>query len=173
MNRPEMISPERKVKLFYSNSNLDCAEEFERRLACVRLLADHFSLELIVDPYDHAAWLQAVRGSEDAPEGGERCRRCFEFNLRKSAEAAKKSGAAFATTLTVSPRKSSKVLFEIGSSWQEFEKIDFKKKDGYLLGTRFAGQQGYYRQDYCGCEFSRREAEIRRKNRNGTDGKFD
>ncbi len=173
VGRPEMISPGRKVKLFYSNSNLDSAEEFEKRLSCVRRLAEYFSLEVIVDPYDHDAWKKAVAGSESAPEGGERCRKCFEFNLGRSAGAAAKAGAAFSTTLSVSPRKSSRVLFEIGSAWKDFEKIDFKKKDGYLRGTRFAGEQGYYRQDYCGCEFSRREAEIRRKNKNGTHGKSD
>ena len=62
VDRPEMISPERRVKLFYSNSNLDSAAEFERRLECVRHLAEYFSLELVVDPYDHAGWLQAVSG---------------------------------------------------------------------------------------------------------------
>ncbi|MBR2345160.1 MAG: epoxyqueuosine reductase QueH [Lentisphaeria bacterium] len=158
VNRPEMINPERKVRLFFSNSNLDSAEEFERRLACVRQLAEFFRLDLIVDPYDHDAWLRAVDGLESAPEGGDRCRKCFEFNLRRTAgEAAGK--CAFATTLTVSPRKSSKVLFEIGSQWENFEPIDFKKKNGYLLGTRFAAEQNFYRQNYCGCEFSRRSTD--------------
>ena len=173
VDRPEMISPERKVKLFYSNSNLDSAAEFERRLECVRRLAEYFSLELVVDPYDHTSWLQAISGLESAPEGGARCRKCFEFNLHRTAAAAAAENSAFTTKLSVSPRKSSAVLFETGSQWADFEKIDFKKKDGYLRGTRFAGEQGYYRQDYCGCEFSRREAEIRRNNKNGTHGKLD
>lgn len=165
VNRQEMISPDRKVTLFYSNSNLDSADEFEKRLACVRQLAEHFKLELVVDPYDHEAYLAAVAGLENEPEGGARCRKCFEFNLRRTAEMAAESGRAFATTLTVSPRKSSKVLFEIGSQWEDFEKIDFKKKDGYLTGVRFAAEQGYYRQNYCGCEFSRRQAENFRQNK--------
>lgn len=160
VNRQEMISPERKVTLFYSNSNLDSAEEFEKRLECVRKLAEYYDLELIVDPYDHDAYLEAVSGLEDEPEGGARCRKCFEFNLRRTAETAAKNGSGFATTLTVSPRKSSRVLFEVGSQWDDFEKIDFKKKDGYLTGVRFAAEQGFYRQSYCGCEFSRRRSPV-------------
>lgn len=166
VNRPEMISPEREVALFFSNSNLDSEEEFDKRLECVRQLAEHFNLLLIVDPYDHEAYLRAVSGLENEPEGGARCKKCFEFNLRRSAEMAAARGSAFATTLTVSPRKSSKILFDVGAAWDDFEKIDFKKKDGYLTGVRFAAEQGYYRQNYCGCEFSRRREN---SNSNGHD----
>lgn len=158
LGRSEMISPDRKVTLYYSNSNLDSAEEFERRLAAVKELAEYHGVDVIVDPYDHAAWLAAVSGFEDAPEGGERCRRCFEYNLARTAESAEARGEKFATTLTVSPRKSSRVLFEIGGKWGDFEAIDFKKKNGYLLGRNFALEHGFYRQNYCGCEFSRRSA---------------
>ena len=126
--------------------------------ACVRHLAEFYHLPLIVDPYDHQKYLEAVAGLETAPEGGARCRECFRFNLSRCALAA--GTGAFATTLTVSPRKSSRVIFDIGSNWKNFEAIDFKKKNGYLLGRNFALEHGYYRQDYCGCEFSRREREI-------------
>jgi predicted adenine nucleotide alpha hydrolase (AANH) superfamily ATPase len=74
VNRPEMISPERRVVLYYSNSNLDSREEFDRRLLPVRRLAEFYGLELLVDPYDHEAWLAAVAGLEDEPECGKRCR---------------------------------------------------------------------------------------------------
>ena len=171
VGRPEMIVPGRRVKLFFSNSNLDTEEEFERRLHEVRRLAEHFGLELAVDPYDHAAWRAAVAGFENEPEGGARCRRCFEYSLGRAAERAEKEGCGFATTLTVSPRKSSKVLFEVGARWPDFEPVDFKKKDGYLRGVRFAAAQGYYRQNYCGCEFSRRRDEESVKN--GTNGTSD
>lgn len=154
LGRPEMISPERPVTLFYSNSNLDSEAEFEKRLAPVRFLAEFYGLELIVDPYDHQAWLDAVKGEEDQPEGGNRCRKCFRFNLSRTCAAAGKR--QFATTLTVSPRKKSAVIFEIGEAWPNFEKIDFKKKNGYLTGRNFALEHDFYRQNYCGCEFSRR-----------------
>ena len=158
LGREEMISPERKVTLFYSNSNLDSAEEFERRLEFVKYLAEHFGADVVVDPYDHESWLKAVEGFEDAPEGGDRCRRCFEYNLSRTAALAEERGENFATTLTVSPRKSSRILFEVGGKWEHFEAIDFKKKNGYLIGRNFAKEHGFYRQNYCGCEFSRRDA---------------
>lgn len=157
VNRPEMISPERPVTLFYSNSNLDSFEEFERRLEPVRFLAEFFHLELMVDEYDHEAWKSAVCGLEKEKEGGARCRKCFEFNLKRAASAAKKRGLAFATTLTVSPRKSSRVIFEVGATLPGFEAVDFKKKNGYLTGVNFAREHDFYRQNYCGCEFSRRQ----------------
>lgn len=160
IGRSEMIDPGRRVTLFFSNSNLDSEEEFSRRLQPVRRLAEYFGLPLIVDGYDHGAWRAAVAGLEDAPEGGERCRRCFAFNLGRTAEAAK--GGRFSTTLTVSPRKSSAGIFAAGAKWENFEAIDFKKKNGYLIGVRFAEKMGFYRQNYCGCEFSRRAGTINR-----------
>jgi predicted adenine nucleotide alpha hydrolase (AANH) superfamily ATPase len=149
------LDPERKVTLFYSNSNLDTFEEFEKRLHEVKRLAEFYGLELIVDPYDHEAWLQAVKGLENEPEGGNRCRKCFNFNLNRARSIAQER--KFATTLTVSPRKSSAVIFEVGGRWTTFEKIDFKKKNGYLTGRNFAREHDFYRQNYCGCEFSRRD----------------
>lgn len=155
VDRPEMgTGDEREVTLFYSNSNLNSQAEFDKRLKEVERLAEIYHLPLIVDPYDHEAWLQAVAGLENEPECGARCRKCFEFNLKRSAEMA--SGGAFATTLTVSPRKSSKVIFETGSRWENFEPRDFKKKNGYLTGRNIALKYGFYRQNYCGCEFSMR-----------------
>lgn len=150
------LAPGRKITLVYSNSNLDSPEEFDKRLHEVKRLAEFYGLTLIVDPYDHEAWLQAVSGLENEPECGKRCRKCFEFNLKRTESIA--NGKPFATTLTVSPRKSSAVIFETGSQFPNFEKVDFKKKNGYLTGRNFALEQGFYRQNYCGCEFSRRDA---------------
>ena len=149
---------QRDIILYYSNSNLDSAEEFNRRLEFVRKLGDLYSIPVEVDPYDHDAWLQAVQGLENAPEGGERCRRCFAYSLSRTAGRAGELGCRFATTLTVSPRKSSRIIFETGQQWPEFEALDFKKKNGYLNGTRLAREQNFYRQNYCGCEFSKSAA---------------
>ena len=144
-----------KTVLFYSNSNLDSEEEFERRLESVRHLAEAQQLELVVDPYDHESWLEAVKGVENEPEQGERCRRCFRFNLSRTALFA--GGERFSTTLTVSPRKRSKVIFETGSEWGNFVPEDYKKRDGYRRSCEIARQYGFYRQNYCGCEFSLRD----------------
>ena len=152
----ERLLEEKKTPvLFYSNSNLNSREEFERRLESVKRLAELQQLELVVDPYDHEAWLQAVAGFEAEPEQGERCRRCFGFSLSRSAAFAE--GRPFCTTLTVSPRKRSQVIFETGSAWDNFVPEDFKKRDGYRRSCEIARQNGFYRQNYCGCEFSLRD----------------
>lgn len=152
----ERLQEEKKTPiLFYSNSNLNSREEFERRLESVKRLAELRQVELVVDPYDHEAWLQAVAGFEAEPEQGERCRRCFGFSLSRSAAFAE--GRPFCTTLTVSPRKRSKVIFETGSAWDNFVPEDFKKRDGYRRSCEIARQNGFYRQNYCGCEYSLRD----------------
>ena len=88
--------------LFYSNTNLNSPEEFERRLACVRQLADEQQIELVVDPYDHESWLKAVEGFENEPEQGERCRRKSEY-LRDSHSGHKRKAASFAALPAVLP----------------------------------------------------------------------
>ncbi|MBE6391940.1 MAG: epoxyqueuosine reductase QueH [Lentisphaerae bacterium] len=144
--------------LYFSNSNLDTQDEFERRLECVRQLGEKYHIPVEVDPYDHRAWLEAVKGFESCPEGGSRCRKCFEFSLSRAAAAAGGKSCNFATTLTVSPRKSSAVLFEIGGAFDAFLPLNFKKQNGYLKGTQLAKELGFYRQNYCGCEFSKRDS---------------
>ena len=143
-------------RLFFSNSNLDSAAEYERRLDSVVRLGKYYGIEVEADPYDHEAWLEAVRGYESEPERGLRCAKCFRYSLSRSAQRAEQTGEVFATTLTVSPHKSSRLIFEIGSEFSNFAALDFKKRDGFLEGRKFAKQEGYYLQNYCGCEFSRR-----------------
>ena len=149
----ENISP----VLYYSNSNLCDAEEFERRLESVRVLAEKYGLRLEVDPYDHNSWLQAVAGFENEPERGARCAKCFAFNLERAAQFARKIEAQFATTLTVSPLKSSQTIFAIGEDMPGFQPWDFKKKNGYKRSCEIAAELGFYRQNFCGCEFSKRD----------------
>ena len=155
----ERLDEEENIRpvLYYSNSNLCSQEEFDRRLGSVKVLAAHYGLALEVDPYDHAAWLEAVSGLEDEPERGARCVKCFEFNLKRAEKRARETGSAFATTLTVSPLKSSKTLFAIGEKMPGFKAFDFKKKNGYKRACDIAARLGFYRQNFCGCEFSRRD----------------
>ena len=88
------------------------------------------------------------------PEGGARCRLCFEWSLARTAEAALKEGMNFCTTLTVSPHKSSRVIFEAGARFPGFEPWDFKKKDGFKKSVELSRRYGLYRQNFCGCGFS-------------------
>ena len=155
--------------LFYSNSNIDTEEEFERRLAALRAFAEREGVEVLVDAYDPASWERAVAGLEGEPEGGARCDRCFRHNLGRAAAAAAAEGcAAFSTSLTVSPHKPSPRVFAAGRDaaaanpgGPAFEERDFKKRDGFLDSVRLARAYGLYRQDYCGCRFSRAARDAR------------
>ena len=145
----------RRVTLFFSNSNIAPREEYDRRLDAMRKLAGITGLELIVDDYRHDAWREAVAGLENEPERGRRCPECFRFSLTRTAERARELGIAhFTTSLTVSPLKDSRTIFAVGSAFAGFEAIDFKKRDGYLRSGILAREYGLYRQKYCGCEFS-------------------
>ena len=168
-----LLGEGRRVTLFFSNSNIDTREEFERRLAAARALGEADGVEVVADEYGHADWLEKVAaGFEDAPEKGERCARCFRYSLARTAAYAAANGYdAFTTSLTVSPHKVSPMVFAAGedAAWQAsaapcggsaapapgFLKIDFKKKDGFLRSLRRSAELGLYRQSYCGCEFSR------------------
>ena len=150
-----LLEEGRRPVLYYSNGNLADDGEFLRRLASVELLARHFGVDLEVDPRDHAAYLEAAAGLEAEPERGKRCLRCFRFNLERTARRAAALALPFATTLTVSPHKSSAAIFAAGDGLENFEPIDFKKRDGFLRSCRIARELGFYRQKFCGCEFSR------------------
>jgi len=144
-----------EVGLYYSNSNLATEEEYAKRLKYVRELGRLFNVRVWADPYDHNAWLEKCGALSGEPEGGARCRLCFEFSLcRTAAYAAAEGFAKFSTSLTVSPRKSGAVIFEVGTEFSGFEPWNFKKQDGYLRGARIAREHNFYRQNFCGCEFS-------------------
>ena len=163
------------VTILFANSNIDTAEEFERRRAAAETLAAAEGVRFAALPYDHAAWLRDVAaGYEDAPEKGARCARCFRFSLAQAAAFAQANGLdAFTTSLTVSPHKVSAAVFAAGESVADdaaaqasegkpapqFLAVDFKKKEGFKLSVRRAAELGLYRQSYCGCEFSKRRAE--------------
>ena len=105
------------------------------------------------------------KGLEKVPEGGERCFKCYELRLRKTAELAKAGGYDyFTTTLSISPMKNAQKLNEIGEALAEEYGIqylcsDFKKKNGYKRSTELSREYGLYRQDYCGCVYSKIERE--------------
>lgn len=142
------------AKLFFSNSNLNTQAEFDLRLRYVLQLGELYGIPVEVDPYDHSQWKKHTCGYESCPEGGDRCRRCFDYSLSRTAARAAALGLYFATTLTVSPRKSSKIIFATASTYNNFIPLDFKKQNGYLNGTRRARELEFYRQNYCGCEYS-------------------
>ena len=146
--------------LYFFNPNIFPPEEFERRLNELIRYADKKQVELIIDKQDPEGWYNCIIGLEDEPERGKRCARCFEYRLLFTAlKAFQLEYQYFTTTLTVSPHKQSKVIFEIAKEIASkyeltFLDIDFKKQDGFLKTMKIAKEENFYRQNYCGCEFS-------------------
>lgn len=147
----------REVVLYFSNFNIFPEAEYQKRLEHARRLAGVMNLVIEEDAYDHAEWLEHIRGLENEPEKGRRCEKCFEFSLTRTDQMAARLGiGAFATTLTLSPHKVSRIIFEIGRRFPRFEPIDFKKQGGFLRSMELSDEFDLYRQNYCGCEFSKR-----------------
>ncbi|MDD2296512.1 MAG: epoxyqueuosine reductase QueH [Sphaerochaetaceae bacterium] len=146
--------------LFFGNSNIFPPEEAEKRFKALRVVADHFALKIIHQPYNHTSWLHAIKGHEQDPEQGQRCAICFAYNLAEAAQEAKRLGIPyFTTTLTVSPHKNSPLIFKVGKHWDNFVALNFKKKGGFQRSLELSRMLNLYRQDYCGCEFSKQARE--------------
>jgi len=144
-----------EVVLYFSNFNIHPAAEYLKRLSHARKLADKMNLVIEEDQYDHDVWLRHIQGLENEPEKGARCRKCFEFSLSRASQMAERLDIpAFATTLTLSPHKVSRIIFEIGAQFPRFVPIDFKKQGGFLRSIELTAEYDLYRQNYCGCEFS-------------------
>lgn len=150
------------LTIFYYNPNIDTFEEYQKRLSEQIKYCESLGIKVIGEEYQKELFLSAVSGKEEEKEGGSRCEICFFLRLKETANKAKKENFEyFATTLTVSPLKNATVINEIG---QEIEKkigvkylpTDFKKGGGYLRSIELSKENGLYRQNYCGCEFSKR-----------------
>ena len=160
------LSPQIGVTVFYYNPNLDCAEEYEKRKReQLRFLRETGLADFLDCDYAPEDYLAAVRGLEEEKEGGARCAVCFRLRVERTAREAKARGFDyFATTLTVSPLKNAKLINTIGFAVAEevgvrYLPSDFKKRGGYLHSVRLSEEYGLYRQDYCGCAFSKAERE--------------
>ena len=165
----ERLLPAFEVTAFWHNPNIQPAEEWKLRFAAAERVAQAFGVELVASDPDDAAWLQAVAGHETDPEGGARCAICFEHRLRETvAEASRRGITHVATTLTVSPHKSSALINEIGARAAAdraltFCQEEFRKGGGFQRSVELSGQLKLHRQDYCGCLFTRRDQARRRE----------
>jgi len=157
------------IKVYYYNPNIvetgeysKRAEELERLVNILNEEYPEASIEFLEGSHEPERFLEAAKGLELIPEGGERCEKCFELRLREAARKAKEVGADyFATTLTISPLKNAKLINELGGRIGTEEGIkwlfsDFKKKEGYKASVELSKKYGLYRQDYCGCPYSKR-----------------
>ena len=161
------------VTVFYYNPNISFGEEYRHRVEELKRLVEELNedaaggnpIELEEGPYEPERFFEAVKGMEDCSEGGERCFVCYELRLREAAKRAAEGGYDFfSTTLTISPLKNAQKLNEIGQRLGEEYGVaclpsDFKKKGGYQRSIELSREHELYRQDYCGCVFSKRERE--------------
>ena len=150
------------VTLFFYNPNIHPDDEYYLRVAEMKKLSSEWQIPLIIGRYDTAAWFKAVSGHEDDPEGGPRCAICFRLRLDGTAgQAQAENFGWFATTLSVSPHKNADVINRIGRETAgqygiRFYEANFKKRDGFRTSCEMSEEFGFYRQNYCGCVYSRR-----------------
>ncbi len=148
------------LTLFYYNPNIEPEDEWRKRLDELQRFTDKCKLKLISSSYMNQDWQTDIAGMENEPEGGLRCHSCFEHRLLKTAELSGSEFDVFTTTLTVSPHKDSKTIFEIGTRLAaEYETTflenDFKKDNGFQQSVALSKKHNMFRQNYCGCLYSK------------------
>ncbi len=170
----EYLSQYFRITVFYYNPNIYPDEEYHKRVEeqrrFIEQLPARHPISFLEGNFDKARFYAIAKGKERLPEGGERCFACYELRLREAAEYARRLGFDyFTTTLSISPLKNAQKLNEIGQKLEQQYGVaylcsDFKKKNGYKRSTELSREYGMYRQDYCGCVFSKaeREAAMRR-----------
>ena len=157
------------ITVFFYNPNITEKEEYEKRKAELKRYlseADYGDEISVIDAdYDPESFFEAAKGLEDEPERGARCEKCFRLRFSKTAEAAKKNGFdLFCTTLSISPHKDADLLMRIGEELAsryglKYLPSDFKKKNGYKRSIELSAEYDLYRQNYCGCVFSKAKSE--------------
>lgn len=152
-----------KITILFYNPNIAPKVEFDRRYEELKRFVKEkkYEVDFIETEYNENEFQQIAKGLEKEPEGGERCFKCYRLRLERTAEIAKNIGATFFTTsLSISPHKNSEKLNEIGSELENKYNIkylfsDFKKREGYKRSIELSREFNLYRQDYCGCIYSR------------------
>ncbi len=159
----EILSKDFQVILYYYNPSIYPKKEYDKRLQDVKKVSRLKGLKLITAKYDHANWKKKTKGHEHDPEGGERCLICYQDRLERTAKQAKKEKIGyFTSTLTVSPHKKAEKINRIGqdaaNKYQnlEFLNKNFKKNEGFKRSIELSKKHNFYRQNYCGCEYSKR-----------------
>lgn len=159
-----------KVTIFYYNPNITDENEYRKRIEEIKklltLINPTYKVELLEGDYDPNKFFEMAKGLEMEPERGKRCYKCYELRLEETAKIASKLGFNnFCTTLTLSPHKNANWINEIGEKLNnEYESnylySDFKKKEGYKRSIELSKKYDLYRQDYCGCIYSKRDKQV-------------
>ena len=162
----EYLSQYFKVTIFYYNPNITEETEYRKRVEeqkrFIKQFQTKYPVSFIEGDYNPQCFFESAKGYENAPEGGERCFRCYELRLREAGRVAKEGKFDyFTTTLSISPLKNAQKLNEIGErlskEWDvSYLYSDFKKKEGYKRSIALSAEYDLYRQDYCGCIFSKK-----------------
>ena len=163
----EALTPFFRVTVLYYNPNIQPRAEYDLRLEnqrkIIAALPTPSAVDILECDYDGEKYDAAVKGLESEPEGGARCTVCFRLRLEETAKRASELGYDwFCTTLTVSPHKDAERLNQIGRALGErygvpFLPSDFKKREGYKRSIQLSKEYELYRQDYCGCLYSKSE----------------
>lgn len=171
----ERIAEAFEITVFYFNPNIEPQKEYDMRVAelnrLLSCLKETVDVSLLEGSYEPQKFYEAIKGLEHSGEGSERCYRCYELRLRETAKmAASQQFDCFTTTLSISPYKRADWLNEIGQRLSEEYQVDylysdFKKKNGYRRSIELSKQFDLYRQDYCGCRFSKAEREQEKQKR--------
>lgn len=163
----EYLSEFFEITCFFYNPNISPQSEYEKRAAELERLISvqphKYPVSLVVKKYNSEEFFDEVKGLEKIKEGGERCFKCYRLRLKAAAKYAKEYNFDFfCSTLSISPLKNAQKLNEIGEELSEIYKIshlpnDFKKKGGYKRSVELSAEYDLYRQNYCGCVFSKQE----------------
>lgn len=169
----EYLSEYFDLILYFYNPNITEEKEYEKRKSELKRLVQEneyaYSIRFVDADYESGLFFQMAEGLEKEPECGRRCWKCYEMRLQKTAEMAGKERADyFCTTLSISPHKNADWLMQIGERLGEvygtaYLPSDFKKKNGYKRSIELSKKFGLYRQEYCGCVYSREAAKHRKQ----------
>lgn len=172
----EYLSRYFEITVFFYNPNISPAEEYEKRVEEIRRMIGEMEfvhpVKLVEGEYDPQVFFRMAKGMEHIPEGGERCFGCYRLRMEEAARLAKEGNYDyFTTTLSISPLKNAQKINEIGEELAEIYQVshlpsDFKKKNGYKRSIELSGEYELYRQDYCGCVFSKLEREENKMQKN-------
>lgn len=160
----EYLEPYFKITVLYYNPNIEPYDEYikrkEEQITFIKKV--HPNIKIMDVSYDNDIYLSLVEGLESEKEGGSRCYKCYKLRMEKAAILASNNYEYFGTTLSVSPHKNANFINEIGKSLEnkycvKFLVSDFKKNEGYKRSISLSREYNLYRQDYCGCKYSKRD----------------
>lgn len=165
---PIKLLRERKTEpvVYFFNPNIHPEEEYKRRLQELVRYCEKNNVKLIIGENNTQEWFSYVKGLENEPERGKRCKKCFEYRLRETAKKAQEEGIdTFTTTLFISPHKNRTDIINAGIKAAEeyslnFDETDFRKQNGFLKTMEIAKAENFYRQKYCGCCYAMKHLNI-------------